>query len=287
MLTFHRKIYKGENRRVYEGSYGGQRCCIKVLTSTNAHQRELFFEEYRILSHISHPKLPKAIAFEETDLGPAMILSFLEGQTLRELLVSNKTSKLSFEKLYIQLTKLIQDIHRLKSTKDKKALNIIHRDLKPSNIIIHLPSEEVFICDLGIAYYEHPDRSMKSSPAQRKGSILYCAPEYLLEASKGPKQDYFSLGWIFIEFLTNKKPPGFIPNAQKYNEIRKEYIDGIPQQYQRSCKMLTEFHPQDRQIIPLLENVPQKRLSTSIIVLIIIGIAFFLTFLLTNTTTVR
>ena len=36
---FHRKIYKGENRRVYEGIYDGKRCCIKVLTSTNAHQR--------------------------------------------------------------------------------------------------------------------------------------------------------------------------------------------------------------------------------------------------------
>ena len=60
MLTFHRKIYKGENRRVYEGTYDGKRCCIKVLTSANAHQRELFREEYRILSHISHPKLPKA-----------------------------------------------------------------------------------------------------------------------------------------------------------------------------------------------------------------------------------
>lgn len=287
MLTFHKKIYKGENRRVYEGSYDGQRCCIKVLTSTNPYQRELFLEEYKILLHISHPKLPKALAFEETDFGPAMILSYLEGQTLREVMISNKTSKLSFEKLYIQLTEIIQDIHRLKSIKDKTSLNIIHRDLKPSNIIIHLASEEIFICDLGIAYYEHPDRSMRSSPTQRKSSILYCAPEYLLEGSKGPKQDYFSLGWIFIEFLTSKKPPGFIPTPQKYNEIRQEYINVIPQQYQRHCKKLTEFYPQDRKIIPLMENIPKKGLLASVIILIIIGFAFFLTFLLTNTTIIR
>ena len=287
MLTFHRKIYKGENRRVYEGTYDGKRCCIKVLTSANAHQQELFREEYRILSHISHPKLPKALAFEETDLGPAMILSYLDGKTLRELMLSNDSLTISFEKLYTQLTKLIQDIHNLRSIKDKRPLNLIHRDLKPSNIIVHLPSEDIFVCDLGIAYYEHPDRSMKSSPAQRKGSILYCAPEYLLEASKGPKQDYFSLGWILIEFLTKKKPPGFIPNVQKYNNIRQKYIDMIPQQYQRYCEMLTEFHPQDRQIIPIIENRPKKGLLASMIVLIIIGISLLFTFLLTNTTIIR
>ena len=67
-----------------------------------------------------------------------------------------------------------------------------------------------------------------------------------------------------------EKPPGFIPNAQKYNNIRQKYIDVIPQQYQRYCEILTEFHPQDRQIIPILENRPKKGLLASMIVLIII-----------------
>ena len=102
---------------------------------------------------------------------------------------------------------------------------------------------------------------------------------------KVPKQDYFSLGWILIEFLTKKKPPGFIPHAQKYNNIRQKYIDMIPQQYQRYCEMLTEFHPQDRQII--LENRPKEGLLVSMIVLIIIGISLLFTFLLTNATIIR
>ena len=40
-----------------------------------------------------------------------MILSYLEGQTLRELMLSNESMAISFEKLYTQLTKLIQEIY--------------------------------------------------------------------------------------------------------------------------------------------------------------------------------
>ena len=73
-----------------------------------------------------------------------MILSYLEGQTLRELMLSNESMAISFEKLYTQLTKLIQDIHNLRSIKDKRPLNLIpQRPKKPSNIIVHSPSEDI------------------------------------------------------------------------------------------------------------------------------------------------
>ena len=71
-----------------------------------------------------------------------MILSYLEGQTLRELMLSNESMAISFEKLYTQLTKLIQDIHNLRSIKTKP-LNRLQRP-KTSNIIVHLPSEDIF-----------------------------------------------------------------------------------------------------------------------------------------------
>jgi serine/threonine protein kinase len=287
MLTFTRKIYKGENRRVYEGIYFDTRCFVKILTSSSPHQKSLFEEEYRILTHISHPKLPKILGFEETDLGPAMILSYLEGQTLRKLIDSKETHKISFETLYSQLTKIIREIHQLKSIKDSKPLNIIHRDIKPSNIIIHIPTQEVFVCDLGIAYYDHPDRLTHSSPEQRKASILYCAPEYLREGSKGKEQDYFSIGWILVELLIEKKPPGFIPNSTKYNSTRKRYIDALPQQYQRYIKGLTEFYPQDRYIIPM--EIPTSKPKPLYIIALVVFVlsVFFFIFLLTNTNILR
>lgn len=289
MISFVRKIAKNENRRVYEGLYQDNRCCIKVLTSQNPHQRALFEEEYRILTHISHPNIPKAIGFEETDMGPAMILSYIEGITLREYIdrKNEYQTTISFETIYYQITKIIQEIHLLKSFQDNKPLSIIHRDLKPSNILIHLPSKKIFVCDLGIAYYDHPDKKVQSNPTQRKTSIMYCAPEYLLEGTKNVTIDYFSLGWIFLEMLTDQKPPGFVPNRRKYNQIRASYLNQIPEKYQQAISLLTEFSPQDRRIISLENPTAQSESYSKKILFICIGIMLFFLFLLTNSNIIR
>lgn len=76
-------------------------------------------------------------------------------------------------------------------------LNIIHRDIKPENILCN---ENVYkITDFGLSI-------QKSTFQSGSGTLLYMAPELLMDGEKGKGVDIWSFGIILYEMLFKQHP---------------------------------------------------------------------------------
>jgi serine/threonine protein kinase len=100
---------------------------------------------------------------------------------------------------------------------------LVHHDIKPANILLSEP-DQAYVADFGLAL-----KSEDVQPAsQVTGTPAYMSPEQ----AKGEghrvdgRSDIFSLGVVFYELLTGRRP--FISNAEDKDEARIELLDLIP-----------------------------------------------------------
>jgi len=79
---------------------------------------------------------------------------------------------------------------------------VVHRDIKPANILI-TSDGKVKITDFGIARLDTSNLTMEG---QLLGTPNYMAPEQIQGKDVDHRADIFSLGVLFYEMLTRKKP---------------------------------------------------------------------------------
>jgi len=193
---------------VYLAESAGRRLALKFLhLGADDHLLAYFKSEVQVLAQISHPNLVKIFDFFDgkatTGLfsfaaakpsgfpsgAPFFAMEYLEGRTLEET-----TQKPEIQKglsLFRQACEGLQYLH---------ARHLLHRDLKPSNLWIH-SSDTLKILDFGLAL--RMDESQQNSGVV--GTWNYSPPESY-EGAWEPRSDLFSLGVIFYEWMTGKKP---------------------------------------------------------------------------------
>ncbi len=79
---------------------------------------------------------------------------------------------------------------------------VVHRDIKPANILI-TSDNKVKITDFGIARLDTSNLTMEG---QLLGTPNYMAPEQIQGKDVDHRADIFSLGVVFYEMLTRRKP---------------------------------------------------------------------------------
>jgi DNA-binding response OmpR family regulator/tRNA A-37 threonylcarbamoyl transferase component Bud32 len=82
---------------------------------------------------------------------------------------------------------------------------IMHRDLKPPNVMLRDVSDEIVLIDFGLARNLHGSLQSTRKGVLR-GSPYYMSPEQALGEELDPRTDLYSLGIIFYEMLTSRKP---------------------------------------------------------------------------------
>jgi eukaryotic-like serine/threonine-protein kinase len=80
---------------------------------------------------------------------------------------------------------------------------ILHRDLKPPNVMLR-DNDEVVLIDFGLARQMDGLRSTRIGMV--RGSPYYMSPEQALGEELDVRSDLYSLGVIYYELLTGKKP---------------------------------------------------------------------------------
>ncbi|MDG0032732.1 serine/threonine protein kinase [Priestia sp. Y58] len=127
-----------------------------------------------------------------------IVMEYVEGISMEKFV--RDTGALSVNgasTLILNIFNAVNEIHEA---------GIIHRDLKPENII--LVDEKTFqvkVLDFGIS--KLIDASSLTITGQGMGTLAYMAPEQLSSAKDiDYRADYYSLGAIFYELLTNEKP---------------------------------------------------------------------------------
>src|SRR5262245_9382284 len=101
---------------------------IKVISSDVIDlrdRRERFEREARVLASLNHPHVAAIHAFEQLDGHHAIILEFVGGPTLADLLASRKIPVREALAMAAQIADALDAAHEK---------GIVHRDLKPANI---------------------------------------------------------------------------------------------------------------------------------------------------------
>jgi eukaryotic-like serine/threonine-protein kinase len=83
------------------------------------------------------------------------------------------------------------------------AAGILHRDLKPPNVMLR-ENDAVVLIDFGLAREMDGLRSTRTGVL--RGSPYYMSPEQALGEELDARSDLYSLGVIYFELLTGKKP---------------------------------------------------------------------------------
>lgn len=126
-----------------------------------------------------------------------MVMEFVRGQTLRELLRELGTvPETLLREIALQLTAGLAAIHEA---------GIVHRDLKLENAVIS-PNHTVRIMDLGVAKTQEASVALTMT-GRFAGSYAYAAPEqFRKDAVVGPAADLYALGVVLYELATGGNP---------------------------------------------------------------------------------
>ena len=209
-------VYRGLDKAV------GREVAIKTITEATEELRHRFMLEARS-GILNHPNIVTVYDFGEQDGNPYIVMEFVPGDTLENLLNTGRKFSL-IEKLEIinQLCAGLGYAHRK---------GVIHRDIKPANIMVQ-PDGNIKIVDFGVARLEN--RSGHTQAGMVIGTFHYISPERLLGKAADGRADIWSAGIILYQLLTGRLPfPGDDP-ATLHRVVREPHdpvssiVHGIP-----------------------------------------------------------
>ncbi|MEY4617261.1 MAG: hypothetical protein RJB66_2221 [Pseudomonadota bacterium] len=168
---------------------------------------EMFKEEAKIAVNLAHNNVVSIIDFKAAKNQLYLVMEYVQGQNLRQILQQKKKKGLSLSLDFIvyvirEVAAGLEHAHRCVDKATGKPLNIIHRDMSPQNIMISYDGE-VKIVDFGIAKAEATGESTRVGTL--KGKFSYMSPEQAegLVIDKG--SDIFSLGIILWELIADDR----------------------------------------------------------------------------------
>ena len=235
-----RLVSRGGMGAVFEATQLGldRSVAIKVLLpalSRDEKMRERFRREARSAASLRHPNIIQIYDYGISDHGPYIVMEFVRGLSLRELMRKGPMAIEQAVELMEQVCSAIATAH---------AAGIIHRDLKPDNILIEEQADASLtakVLDFGIAKMreaqaENADTSLTG--ANIIGSPAYMSPEQCQGASLDTRSDIYSLGILLYEMLTGATPFGKLAPASmmmhhvgaepaRPSEMRGEISDAI------------------------------------------------------------
>ena len=261
---------------------------LKELTNIDTVTKQRFEREIKVLSQLDHPNIVKIIQWniggDPPNFYPYYVMEYLSGGSLRHHM-DEKFDSDDDEKYYFDVKWTINRIILpvCNALAQAHSSNIYHRDLKPSNIMFtDATKSAIKITDWGLVKVEDlsstgndENNSTSSSSAainiDRKsleltavvsegnigGTPDYCSPEQWFASVNDndrlidERTDIFSLGIIFYEMLTRRRPPPYdlnnpIMSRPAVNPPSRDNLLISPQLDQCILKMVN-LKPENRQ----------------------------------------
>jgi serine/threonine protein kinase/DNA-binding CsgD family transcriptional regulator len=155
-----------------------------------------FLREARTIARLSHTHLMTLYDAGHADNWYYLVLEYLPGQNLYELLTT-RNAALPVEEAVTLI------IAALEGLAYAHAQGIVHRDIKPENIII---TEQgiLKVADFGLAIAAHEIRL--TAEGTFVGTLLYMPPEQINGDAVDARSDLYALGAVFYELLTQQPP---------------------------------------------------------------------------------
>jgi S1-C subfamily serine protease len=182
-----------------------------ALKETLAETDELkraFEREARLLANLRHPVLPKVIDHFSEDDGQFLVMEYIPGSDLGELL-ERRARPFSPDEVAAWADDLLDALDHL-HTNDPP---IIHRDIKPSNLKLTAKGK-IILLDFGLAKGFAGQMTRTSSGMSVVGYTLhYAALEQIQGERTGPRSDLYSLAATLYQLLTARIPVDALKRA--------------------------------------------------------------------------
>jgi len=180
-----------------------------------------FKREVQLLAALSHPNLPSISHFFTFREKYYLVMEYVEGKNLAEIMVERKEGLREFEVIgwALQLCTVLDYLHQQ---------NIVYRDLKPSNIML-TSHGQIKLIDFGIARFCDP---CKSTDTFKMGSVGFSPPEqYRGKGTTDARSDIYSLGATLHFLLTGRDPqeeaPFSFPPPRTLNPSLSPRVDRV------------------------------------------------------------
>jgi eukaryotic-like serine/threonine-protein kinase len=242
-----RLLGEGGVGRVYEAwdPLLGRKVAIKMLRPEAARSREIverFSNEPRSFSSLKHPNIPEVYDFGLEGQIPYMVMEFIDGHTLFDLLQHIERMPVrECQAVIAQAAAGLTIAHQR---------NIVHRDIKPENLMI--TSDGLLkIMDFGIARDLGSQRRTRID--QVFATLLYASPEQLRGSDVDGRSDVYSLGAVAYEMLVGS-PPFTADNDADLRSAQLEaaphppssHLPGLDTRVEAAILRALAKHPRDR-----------------------------------------
>lgn len=154
-----------------------------------------FKKEARVLAQLLHPNIAVIYNFIEQGGNHFMVMEYVEGTNLDDLLKKHKTLPPQFVvPVFVQVLEGLKHAHKK---------NIFHRDIKPANIML-TPDDTVKLMDFGIAKVAGEQKMTQVNKIV--GTVEFMAPELLQGKDASAASDIYAAGVTLYELLSGTLP---------------------------------------------------------------------------------
>jgi hypothetical protein len=187
------KIYLAESERA------GTMVVLKVFSQVPDVSERLvsfdrFIQEYEIVAGLNHPNIVRIYDLGIADDHAYIAMEHFPAGDLRARMKTPLSARTAVHYL-AQIASALDAIH---------AVGVLHRDLKPANVMLRADGTLCLI-DFGLAKANEMDVELTGS-REIFGTPYYMSPEQGHAELIDMRSDLYSLGVVFYEMLTGRKP---------------------------------------------------------------------------------
>ena len=215
-----------------------------------------FRREARAAARLSNPGVVAVYDQGSLDGVAYLVMEYVEGPTLRDLIAAGPLSVKEALGLVAQLLRPLGAAHRA---------GLVHRDIKPENVLLPSDGSVAKVADFGLA--RAVTEVTQTTTGNVLGTVAYLAPELITSGDSTSRADVFSAGVVLYELLTGQQPftadsPIQIAfrNVHEDVPLPSKLVPEMPADVDELVATMTRREPQERpadadEALALLRNV--------------------------------
>ena len=215
-----------------------------------------FRREARAAARLSNPGVVAVFDQGSLDGVAYLVMEYVEGPTLRDLIAAGPLSVKEALGLVAQLLRPLGAAHRA---------GLVHRDIKPENVLLPSDGSVAKVADFGLA--RAVTEVTQTTTGNVLGTVAYLAPELITSGDSTSRADVFSAGVVLYELLTGEQPfTADSPIQIAFRNVHEDVplpsalVPDMPADVDELVATMTRREPQERpadadEALALLRNV--------------------------------